>query len=314
MPVTINQTEFSDFEALQQIVQGTQTEVVQTGRGRTMGIRSHATIDGSFTLSSGAFNNGIRLKGVPSPDKKHWLLGMALSTEGPATAQSHEMLPGSLLIIPPGHERYSAYQGTTHYAMALIGDGEMQNYLEPEGYDALLKLPGVLADDPARAAERIAQMSALTNALTDPKLPDQAIHAVRQNLLGLLTGPVTDPLRYHGATLRASDRLVREMDRYIVEVLATGRWPDISELAAHFRTPKRTLHRVFKERMGMPPVAFARNKKLGDVHTALLDADPEHAKVAEIAEQHGFIEGGRFAAFYRRRFAELPHETLRRRR
>jgi AraC-like DNA-binding protein len=54
-------------------------------------------------------------------------------------------------------------------------------------------------------------------------------------------------------------------------------------------------------------------KRLGDIHAALLASD-DQANIADIAQAHGFLELGRFAATYRRTFGELPSDTLRRRR
>ena len=61
----------------------------------------------------------------------------------------------------------------------------------------------------------------------------------------------------------------------------------------------------------MPPIAFLRRKRLGDVHRALLMAG-RSTSIREVAVEHGFIELGRFAREYRRHFGELPSTTLRR--
>jgi len=74
---------------------------------------------------------------------------------------------------------------------------------------------------------------------------------------------------------------------------------------------RRALHRAFINVLGMPPIAFLRRKRLGDVHTALLMAAPV-ATIKQIALEHGFAELGRFAGEYRRLFGELPSHTLRR--
>ncbi len=64
----------------------------------------------------------------------------------------------------------------------------------------------------------------------------------------------------------------------------------------------------------MSTQAYIRQRRLEAVHRALLGAEPTTAKVNTIAPEFGFFEIGRLAVDYRKRFHELPSETLRRRR
>lgn len=316
MQVTVKPKPFSDFEALQNITQDASTDVVQIGRGRMSGELTHVSLDKSFGISRGSFSTGIRLSGVPSQER--WLLGMLLATDGPASSQQRDMTPGNLLMVAPGQERYSSYQGSATFGMALVGDEELQRFLDPQpgAYEALIKLPpvSVLAGNRLAAAGQIERMTTLTTLLAEhgPTLPDQSVDFYRRNLLELVTAPIRERANYHGARLHSADRLVREVDRYMIE--AGNRPVSISELVAHFNVPRRTLHRTFVDVLGMPPISFLRRKRLGDVHTALLMTDDPEIKIRELAREHGFIELGRFAAAYRRTYGELPSATLRRRR
>ena len=314
MPVKVERRDFFDFEALQNIVQDGPTDVVQIGRGRMTGALTHTAVDAEFDMTHGEFTTGVRLDGVPS--QARWLLGMALSINGPASAQSREMLPGSLLMVQPGQERYSSYHGATGFATTLVKSTELEAFLaaQPGAYDVMLKQPGVnvLASDSAATADRIAQMSMLTTTLASvgPGLSEGAVNFYKRSLLDLVTAPVRET-RYQGGHLRSADRLVREADRYMTEI---GNRPvHISELCERFKVPRRTLHRAFIDVLGMAPVAFMTRKRLGDIHAALLVAD-DPVNIAAIANAHGFIGLGRFAATYRRTFGELPSATLRRRR
>ena len=103
MPVTVAREPFSDFEALQRIVQDGYTDVVQIGRGQMAGMHTHIAIGEDIGISRGGFSTGVRLHGVPS--ERRWTLGMVLSCDGPASAQNRVMLPGGLMTVPPGHER-----------------------------------------------------------------------------------------------------------------------------------------------------------------------------------------------------------------
>ncbi len=109
--------------------------------------------------------------------------------------------------------------------------------------------------------------------------------------------------------ITAQRKLVRRIDRYLI---AAGSRPVfIAEICETFKVRRRSLHRAFNNVMRIPPITYLRCKRLDEVHAALLMADPG-LKVADIARAHGFHELGRFAAFYRRTFGELPSQTLQR--
>jgi transcriptional regulator GlxA family with amidase domain len=71
---------------------------------------------------------------------------------------------------------------------------------------------------------------------------------------------------------------------------------------------RRTIHRAFHDVMGIGAITFLRNKRLGDVHSALLRDG--HVLVRDIAKQHGFLQPGKFTQEYRRLFGERPSETV----
>jgi transcriptional regulator GlxA family with amidase domain len=62
--------------------------------------------------------------------------------------------------------------------------------------------------------------------------------------------------------------------------------------------------------MGTSPMAYLRELRLQAVHDELAIAEPGSIRVTEVAARWGFVHLGRFAATYRRQFAELPSDTL----
>jgi AraC-like DNA-binding protein len=72
----------------------------------------------------------------------------------------------------------------------------------------------------------------------------------------------------------------------------------------------RTLEAHFKEFLGTPPLAWVRNARLARARRELLDAK-DRTTVTGVALDAGFSQLGRFADRYRRRFGELPSQTLR---
>jgi AraC-like DNA-binding protein len=50
------------------------------------------------------------------------------------------------------------------------------------------------------------------------------------------------------------------------------------------------------------------------VHDELTDNGDSHSSVSNVAHRWGFVHLGRFSSAYRRRYGELPSQTLGRRR
>ena len=87
------------------------------------------------------------------------------------------------------------------------------------------------------------------------------------------------------------------------------RAPTVEEVAAEAGLSVRNLHALFVKFRGMSPSQFIRERRLTGIRTAL-----RHAKagttVSEIATFWGYQNFGNFAAAYKKRFGELPSETL----
>ena len=92
---------------------------------------------------------------------------------------------------------------------------------------------------------------------------------------------------------------------------AGGRPVHIAELCTALRISRRTLHRAFSEALGIGPMDFLRKARLGAVHAVLKRSDPTTTRIGHVAAEYGFGELGRFSAYYRRLFGELPSDTLR---
>jgi AraC-like DNA-binding protein len=86
----------------------------------------------------------------------------------------------------------------------------------------------------------------------------------------------------------------------------------IDDVAAASGMGQRTLYRLFRQVHGKGPMAWARDRRLDLARQCLLEAGAPLRGVTGIALDHGFDHFGRFAAFYRMRFGELPSDTLRR--
>jgi AraC-like DNA-binding protein len=110
--------------------------------------------------------------------------------------------------------------------------------------------------------------------------------------------------RLHCAIImnRLEDELATKHERKIL----------IPELCEVIGVAERTLRNYCLDVLGIGPKQYFRLRRLNLLRVALQRADPETAKVSEIADRYGFSEFGRLAGFYRTIFGETPSATLRR--
>ncbi|MGV7229128.1 MAG: helix-turn-helix domain-containing protein [Nitrospirales bacterium] len=87
----------------------------------------------------------------------------------------------------------------------------------------------------------------------------------------------------------------------------------VRELCRVAPVSERTLEYAFLERFGVSPKAYLHTFRLNGVRKALRIADPASESVTAWATRWGFWHMGQFAKDYKRLFAELPSETLKKR-
>lgn len=88
----------------------------------------------------------------------------------------------------------------------------------------------------------------------------------------------------------------------------------VPELARYARVSVRWLQRRFQEEFGVSPGTYIRLTRLRRIHDDLLAADPESGCTVEaVTSRWGVRHSGRFAAWYRSHYDELPSVTLNRR-
>ena len=108
---------------------------------------------------------------------------------------------------------------------------------------------------------------------------------------------------------RASLAAMRRAEDYLVQHLMKP--VTRSDLAAAAGVSIRTVSRGFRERHGISPMAWLKERRLEAAQRDLRAAQPDEVTVTEVALRYGFDNLGRFAVDYRRRFGETPSQTLR---
>lgn len=88
---------------------------------------------------------------------------------------------------------------------------------------------------------------------------------------------------------------------------------NLGDLCEHLQVSARSLQQAFVSHAGESPMSYWRNLRLDKVREALLQASGgafSCTGVAQVAQDHGFLHMGHFAAQYQRRFGERPTDTL----
>jgi transcriptional regulator GlxA family with amidase domain len=99
------------------------------------------------------------------------------------------------------------------------------------------------------------------------------------------------------------DPLAR-LQAYIAERLCAP--VSLLDLARAAGLGVRSLHSLCRERLQAPPMTVLRQARLDAARRRLLQGGQS---VTEVAYAHGFEHLGRFSAYYRERFGELPSDT-----
>lgn len=76
----------------------------------------------------------------------------------------------------------------------------------------------------------------------------------------------------------------------------------------------RALYAGFQNFLGVSPMVYLKSVRLEKAHAALAAASPDGETVTNVALRWGFNHLGRFTADYKRRYGQLPSDTLRGRR
>jgi AraC-like DNA-binding protein len=309
--IQINRCSLDSFEGLHQAIQGSHVEVTQLGRGRFSGSMSHVGI-GDFSLSIGSFSVGVRTQRIATDDKL--VVGMLLSASERVTHWSFDMLPADVLVMPPNTEHDGSFRGAAAYAAIRLDLAEVTSLFsgEPRLNDPAtwyMKNRYRPNSPTGLAAKRRLQQIVSGLAKQQAGMPDEVADFWKRSIIEAMAATIVDALPAENrGPVPSAMRLVRSVEHYLDE--AGSRPVHISEICARFAVSRRSLHRAFDDMLGLGPVTFLRRKRLCAIHSALRESNPATTTIGEVAMQHGFIELGRFAQYYRSLFGEYPSETL----
>ena len=108
-----------------------------------------------------------------------------------------------------------------------------------------------------------------------------------------------------------SDALARALALIDREVRPPVFVPTVADIARESGVTPRALQLAFRKYFHVTPSEYLRGLRLDRARQELWAGDRDDGTtVTEVAMRWGFFHQGRFAAAYRLRFGEAPHETL----
>lgn len=223
---------------------------------------------------------------------------------------------GEVFTLAPPDRPYTGTVDRARYSVTMF-DPRLLTELAPGRGD---DLPDVRLLDhrPVSARRGLVLRRAIedaTRALSDPltakhALARQAVsHGVAAAVLHAYptTADFSPTLadREDAASSAALSLALDHIEAHVGDLLAL---PDLARAAGV--TP-RALQQAFRRHLDTTPSEYLRRVRLDRAHHDLaLGQRDDGTTVTDVAMHWGFYHPGRFAAAYRRRFGEAPHETL----
>lgn len=263
-----------------------------------------------FMLYRESYSLGLRLNGLSPPGMMGISFGIK-DTGGsvywgaiPDKRSIPAMLPGALDV---------GFGASHEHLILFVLVSELQQAMQPHAYEWLtgqvarnrLDLaPGKSARLKTLLGNALTVANARQDLLAGPDFENCVFDGLVETLNALADENDVESGLFTKARQRGFDRALE-----FIRDAGMGQL-SVSELSRVAEISERSLQYAFRDRLGMTPKEFLHLRRLHMARRKLLITEPGNTTVTEVAIQHDFFELGRFAGAYRRRFGELPSQTL----
>jgi len=230
--------------------------------------------------------------------------------------RGREMQTGDIMFHSPGEQLHQSTPGPFVWNVIAIDPAQLEYYGRILSGRPFSSPPEGRALQPSpRLAARLRRLHAQICRLAETKSKilshSEVARAMEQDLIQALVACLTTAgARTDGYAKRHHARIMVRFEEVLADHLRRPlHMPELCEL---IMASDRTLRSCCAEFLGMSPTRYVLLRRLKEVRSALRDADPNMANVAEVAHRFGFAQLGRFAGRYRATFGETPSTTLRR--
>ena len=256
-------------------------------------------------------NQGLEQEVIGAKDRISF--GVLLSAPAPFVVMGRPMTKADVFVLPPlGNLHLVSPVNGSVMAVAIRKSTLLrQNGLAPaladwlehlSGKPRLLRAPGLAS---RLREDAVSAMECVIRPETDGV----------DHVAGLaLIASVAAKLSLEAATAQFAgddeDRAYARFLRCRTSLKSTASMSlNIDRLARIANTSKRSVQQAFSSHVSMGPLAYLRLLKLHDVRRKLMDDCYHRHSIGDIAAEHGFWDGSRFARQYSAHFGELPSET-----
>ena len=178
-----------------------------------------------------------------------------------------------------------------HVAPSALGDtDEPSVFVQPDPDD-----PGV--------APLLALLREVGDRIVDPELGTTDRAALNRRVTTVVLSTFTRSRSDVEHRLRRAIRFVHDH---------AGEPIEVADIAVGAGLSERGLQDLFRRRLAVTPMRYLREVRLDRVHLELSAYRGGVRTVRDVAHRWQFAHLGRFAAAYRQRFGESPHETIQR--
>jgi AraC-like DNA-binding protein len=301
----------ASIEDLSDAVLGAGLEATQMSRAPVTGSLAFATFDRGVTCTSGYIGGRVSLTGPLSENMVTLGVGLVLA---PGTRHwLNEVTTGAVGAFLPGDEHDALYPPGSLYAVVTLAVGRLEEIaaqrdlvldaktLGGTGIDAKKKFPAL---DVSRLRMRFEQIHAghLADAasarMTGRLLLDALILHFARSARFQVGG--IDPQGLARIVARARAFIHAHLDQPL----------SIDKIANAAATSHRTLHRAFQAVLDETPYSYVQKLRLNRIRHELVTDAERACTITSIAHRWNIAELGRFAAWYRDLFGELPSQTL----
>ena len=243
------------------------------------------------------------------------LISISLGRTLPQIWGGTDTAAGDVVTVGAGHRTYVRSAGRSHWGTLLLPTRLLANQAQLLTGNAIAVPAGVshwrpcpkarrhliqLQTSAARVAQRRVEMIATY----------QAARTLEEELIDATIACLSKaPIKISNDTTDRHTNIMRQFEDLLQahpeKAFTTA------ELCEALDVSGRTLRTCCSNYLGMGPNEYIHLRRLHIIRRVLRSAYAAPASVAELAEQYGFSEAGRFAGAYRKHFGELPSVTLR---
>lgn len=243
---------------------------------------------------------------------------VTLPTRSPAPPmwRGAELQDGEIMFHSRGERLHQSTPGPFVWSIIAIDPAQLEHYGQSITGKPLASPPERRILRPSRRdVARLRRLHAQACRLAETKSKilshSEVARAIEQDLIdALVICLATAAVRTDGSATLQGIALMTKFE----ELLANNRSApsNMSELCELLGVSDRALRRCCAEFLGMPPTRYMLLRRLRNLRSALRDADPNTAKIAEVARRFGFADPEHFAGAYQATFGETPSTTLQR--